>query len=139
LNARNLVTQDLAIFEMKSGTLFSRLGLNEERRVESCALSTDGQYLATFSLPGGIWVVRLWKLESGREAFRIQTGDRLLAFDQESRYLVTATENTVRVFSLRQDDLIAEACRRLPCNLSKEEWSQYVEGEPYHKTCPELP
>jgi WD40 repeat protein len=138
LDARNLVTRDLAIFEMKSGTLFSRLGLSEED-VAECFLSTDGQYLATFSLPGGIWVVRLWKLESRREAFRIQTGDRLLAFDQDSRYLVTAVENTVRVWSLRQDDLIAEACRRLPRNLSQEEWSQYVEGEPYHKTCPELP
>jgi hypothetical protein len=40
---------------------------------------------------------------------------------------------------LRQDDLIEEACRRLPRNLSKQEWREYIGDDAHHKTCPELP
>jgi hypothetical protein len=84
--------------------------------------------------------LRLWELPSGREAFRIPTSDRPLAIDRESRYLATiGPGNTVRVWSLRKADLIEEACRRMPRNLSKAEWRGYVEDDAYHKTCPELP
>ena len=35
---------------------------------------------------------------------------------------------------------IAEACRRLPRNLTKEEWARYIGPEiPYRPTCPDLP
>ena len=38
-----------------------------------------------------------------------------------------------------QVDLIAEACRRLPKNLSEQEWRELVGDDEYRKTCPELP
>ncbi len=34
---------------------------------------------------------------------------------------------------------MAEACRRLPRNLTREEWPLYLGNEPYRKTCPNLP
>jgi WD40 repeat protein len=84
------------------------------------------------------------KTSSALSAVADKTGkaqdDHPVAHDQESRYLVTINDrNTVRVWLLRQDDLIEEACRRLPRNLSEGEWREYVGDAAYRKTCPELP
>ena len=98
--------------------------------------STDGRYRAT----SGKGMVILTETKSGREAFRVPTNDRPLTLDQEGRYLATISDsNTVRVWFLRQDDLIEEACRRLFRNLSKEEWDRYLGADAYRKTCPKLP
>jgi WD40 repeat protein len=133
LNARYLVTQNLKILDMKSGTTV--FGLNEG--ASGCVLSADGQSLAASVNGEIVWV---WDLKNQGKALRITTQDRPLAFDQESRYLATISrEKAVRVWPLRQDDLIAEACRRLPRNLTEEEWRASVGDEAYHKTCPELP
>jgi hypothetical protein len=35
--------------------------------------------------------------------------------------------------------LIADACSRLPRNLTRLEWRQYLGDEPYRSTCPNLP
>jgi WD40 repeat protein len=142
LNARYLVTRDLKVREMKSGAMFSKPVLDQDAAY--CVLSTDERYLATSSGDG---IVRVWDLKSAKEAFRITTQEdpsalvpySPLTFDQESRYLATIQGSTVRVWSLRQDDLIAEACRRLPRNLSEQEWREYVGDDAYHKTCPKLP
>lgn len=135
LNAQYLVTRDLEVWEMKSGAAAFRLGLNES--VTNCVLSADGRYLATSS---GEEMVRIWDLKNVKQAFQIPTKDRPLAFDQDSRYLATISEDkTVQVWFLRQDDLIAEACRRLPRNLTEQEWGEYLGDEAYRKTCPKLP
>jgi hypothetical protein len=48
--------------------------------------------------------------------------------------------DAVRVHALGTGALIAEACRRLERNLTPDEWTRYVgPGEPYHKTCSNLP
>ena len=134
-DAQYLVMRDLKVLEMKTGTLLPKklgLGANET----TCVISTDGRYLATSSQG----IMRLWELKSGREAFHIPTNDRPLVFDQNARYLATLSDgNTVRVWFLRQDDLIEEACRRLPRNLSKPEWDEYVRDGARRKTCPKLP
>ncbi|MBO9368962.1 MAG: hypothetical protein J7555_09510 [Chloroflexi bacterium] len=45
-----------------------------------------------------------------------------------------------RVWLWRAEDLIAEARRRLPRNLTLEKWQQYVGPDvPYHATCPGKP
>lgn len=134
LDAWYLVTRDLTILEMKTGAT-APLNSGGSVSVSDCVFSAEMRYLAALSGD----TVRLWELESGKEAFRIPTGDRPLAFDQASRYLATTDGKTVRVWFLRQADLIAEACRRLPRNLSAEEWRESVGDEAYHKTCPELP
>jgi hypothetical protein len=41
--------------------------------------------------------------------------------------------------SLDPAELIRDACSRLPRNLTREEWRDYLPGEPYRPTCPNLP
>ena len=48
-------------------------------------------------------------------------------------------DGTARVWLWRPEDLIAEACARLPRNLTLEEWQRYIGDEPYRPTCPDLP
>jgi WD40 repeat protein len=134
-DAKYMVTANLTVVEMTSGTTRVQLGVDPSTTT-NCVITADGRYLATGSPEG----VRLWELTSGKEAFRLPTGDRPLALDQESRYLATiGDDNTVRVWFLRRADLIDQACQRLPRNLSVAEWSEYVGDDAYRKTCPDRP
>jgi WD40 repeat protein len=58
----------------------------------------------------------------------------------DGQYLAFVEEdNSVRVWRWQPADLVAEACERLPRNLTREEWAQYMgDYEPYRPTCPGL-
>jgi WD40 repeat protein len=76
------------------------------------------------------------------EAARITHKDNVvaIAFSPDGKYLATASnDKTAQVQLWRREDLMAEACARLTRNLAEYEWKLYLPGEPYHKTCPNLP
>lgn len=50
--------------------------------------------------------------------------------------LLTQSGNTAQVLSVDVDNLIAEACSRLPHNLTESEWEDFFRDEPYRETCP---
>jgi hypothetical protein len=52
----------------------------------------------------------------------------------DSRWLASPGEDhAIRIWALKTEDLIAQA--RLPRNLSREEWNDYMRDEPYSLTC----
>jgi hypothetical protein len=53
--------------------------------------------------------------------------------------LATAIGENVRLGSWHFENLINEACSRLPRNFTKEEWQDYMGDESYQLTCPNLP
>jgi WD40 repeat protein len=133
-DARFVVTLNLSLIDMKTGT--SRLALGTDQFARRCVFNTDGHLLAAAVSSG----LRLFDLESGRQVLSIPTADAPLAFDEESRYLATMGEDhTVRVWPLRREDLTEQACERLPRNLSLAEWREYIGVESYRKTCPTRP
>lgn len=109
--------------------------------VNAVAFSPDGETLATASNDG---VARLWDLtlfsKGDTLAFPHPDVVTAVAFSPDSSRLVTACQNGfVRVFLVRPEDLIAEACARLSRNFTHDEWERYFPDEPYRCTCENLP
>jgi WD40 repeat protein len=48
-------------------------------------------------------------------------------------------ETLVAKYAVHVEDLVPEVCSRVPRNLTRAEWKQYMGDEPYQKTCPSLP
>lgn len=107
--------------------------------ITALAFTADGKHLVTASADQ---TARLWQAISGRELARMQHLEVVMAMaiSPDERYLATASNDSMnRLWYLKPADLIAEACRRLTRNLTREEWRQYVGDEPYSPTCPDLP
>ncbi|WP_448540620.1 WD40 repeat domain-containing protein, partial [Roseiflexus sp.] len=126
------------VWEATSGREVARLTHGD--MVSAVAFGPDGQYVVSGSRDA---TVRVWEVISGREVARLTHNGSVfdVAFSLDGQYVVNAgASNTARVWWWRPEDLIAEACRRLPRNLTPEEWRQYVGPEaPYHATCPGKP
>jgi WD40 repeat protein len=108
--------------------------------VSTIIFSYDKRYLAAASGR----TIRVWQATAGKEVkevSRLNHNENVsdLAFVRDSQYLATATPGAIRVSLWRPADLEKEACARLGRNLTFEEWQQYLAGEPYRKTCSNLP
>lgn len=125
------------VWEVGTGRDVGQIAL--EGGVRAVAFSSGGQWLAT---AGWDRTVRVWEVAAGREIARPvhASAVQAVAFSPNGQWLVTVgTGDTAGVWLVWPEDLIAEACTRLPRNLTREEWRQYIGDEPYRPTCPSLP
>jgi hypothetical protein len=68
-------------------------------------------------------------------------GVSAVAFSPDGQWVASGSDdNTARVWGLSSpEEFIERACLRLTRNLTHAEWQQYLSGEPYRKTCENLP
>jgi hypothetical protein len=109
------------------------------------SFAPDGRHIATGAHDR---IARVWEVATGREVARVvhESEVERVAFDAAGRYLLTTSgellglsDHVARVSPWRPGDLIEEICGRLTRNLSVAEWHQYLEGEAYRATCPDIP
>ena len=86
--------------------------------------------------------VELRETASQRPIARFEHEDKVLdqAFSPTGRWLATTSADTkVRLWPLQPHEMIDQACKLLPRNLTEKEWEGLkLEGH-YHRTCPNLP
>ena len=89
--------------------------------------------LASASADGS---ARLIDLRRGQEIARIspESAPHRVRFSPDDRYLATGTERGVQVWAWRVDDMVAEACRRVPHDMAPAEWRLYL-GDSAPQAC----
>ena len=112
-------------------------------------MSADGLTLVSGSDDN---TVRLWDVITRQPLGSplIGHGDAILsvALSADGKILVSGgDDNTVRIWNMTFRPLIRShfdswkerACRIANRNLTRAEWQQFMAGEPYRATCPDLP
>jgi WD40 repeat protein len=82
--------------------------------------------------------VHIWDLNSLKEYGRIIEFGPVLSLDlsSDNHYLAVSTSAGVSNLVIwKREDVISEACKRLPRQLAKDEWGKYFDGVEYKPFC----
>jgi len=93
--------------------------------ITDLAFSADGNVLASTSKDGS---TRLTDCRSGLEMAQLLHGStpRRVRFSPDAKYVATETGEGVQIWLWRARDVVDEACRRVPRDLSVDEWRLYL-------------
>jgi WD40 repeat protein len=114
--------------------------------VNSAEFSVDGKYILSVGTDNRVWEAMTGRIIASREDVSYghfsQDGnfiisDKCMAIDEQSN---TCARSALVKWLFRPEDLIANACLRIPRNLTRAEWEQYI-GDilPYQPICDNLP
>jgi WD40 repeat protein len=124
------------VYDLETGRQLSRL-LHEDY-VHQEAFRPDSQHLATAAHDR---TAREWTL-SGQEMLRFDHGREVdeIWYSADGKRLMTGSPGAPeRVWLLSDAGVIDIVCRQVRRNLRPDEWRQFLGGEPYRKTCANLP
>jgi WD40 repeat protein len=110
--------------------------------VDRIAFSPDGHWLAS---GGQDNLIRLWNMYSEQPALSpiVMEGHEdmiyALSFTPNGDWLITASSDSVRAWSMSLDNLLSRACEIAGRNLTIDEWQVYLGEDPYRTTCSQYP
>ena len=106
--------------------------------VQRMAFSPDGQWMVSRSEDR---VVQVWSIESGQVVAQVSYDTPIedVSFSPDGRWVAVASAGTVQLMLWQSEDLIDEACARLPRNLTYDEWIECMPDDAYQVTCANLP
>jgi WD40 repeat protein len=109
--------------------------------VLSVDFAPDGKTLASGSRDNTIILWDVATRQSVGQPLQGHTDDVLsVAFSPDGKTLASGyADTTIILWDVSVESWEARACRMVNRNLTPEEWAQYLPGQPYHKTCPNLP
>ena len=127
---------DIQVWQSANGKEMAQM--TPDSFVSSVAFSPNGKYVVSGSDDN---TARVWEWATGKEVARMTHNEGVLsvAFSPDGRYIVSGSDDgTARVWYWQVEDLMGEACKRLPRNFTSTEWALYVGNEPYRATCTNL-
>jgi WD40 repeat protein len=128
----------ILVLEVMTGKELFRM--THDERVEAINISADGNYLVSGSQDH---TARVWDLSTGQEIARMIHDDEveLVSFSPDGKCVVSGSyDKTVRIWTWQASDLITNACKVMPRNLTRAEWQQYIgDALPYQAVCENLP
>jgi WD40 repeat protein len=113
--------------------------MTHDDAVYSVAVSGDGDHIVS---SGADNTARVWDVSTGIEVARLtlESSINSVGFSPDGKYIVSgSSDGNAYVWFWQIEDLIEEACTRLPRNLTPGEWAQYVSDQRYRATCINLP
>jgi len=114
------------VHDTASGRPVMRASHNDQ--IVDIALSADQRLLATASNDGS---TRIFDLRQRREVARIVAPSlpSRLRFSPSGRHLAIGSGDSVRLWPLRPNELVVDACRRIPRDMSVDEWHLYLPND----------
>lgn len=125
--------------------MISSTAVGHTRSVSSLAFSPDGKTLASGSIDKNII---LWDISNPNakpvlrailEWHAAPIMRQALYFSSDGRSLVSASSQEVVLWNLDPQFWLEKACKIAGRNFTQDEWAQYLPGQKYRATCPDLP
>lgn len=116
--------------------------IEQWQAIKTAAFSPDGRQVVVGLYPlERKSEARVWDWASRKEIARVELDAEIdaVAFSPDSRQLAVVSGGAVSFHAIGAEELLRQICQRLWDNFSRAEWERYLPGEPYQRTCPDLP